>query len=789
VSALEEERQRFKPRPVNVPDNIELDEEFIEAVERARSGKKPLGLLSFGKGELKEKLQSVTVVGLKPQNEADWAHVTAWVGFRKRCRMLVARWNSTGVEFKLPMVEHVDPEALRQLVKVVEHIALVKRLATHYERRIPELVIQVFGHNFRSGSKDYGRESLAELTQVLSRHLTRSRLSYASNTLSDLVAKLSGTTGVIVAAMCAFLTKELGTDGITSAEVGERWNAFLAELRRVASLRGELAQVARVSHVMEQSGAPNWARALRTEPALNGQDRWTPSDWLEAWQWRQAMTFLEMIDGREVLARLQAARRESETDLAQTYQKLVEQKTWIEVFRNSPDSVKAALQAYLNAVKHIGAGTGIRAIRYRKEARHAMLEAHRAVPCWIMPQWRVSETLPSEIGKFDIVVIDEASQSDLWALPCLLRGKKLLIVGDDKQVSPDAIGLAEEKIKDLKNRFLRNQVHGDQMTPEKSMYDLAKVVFAGQMVMLREHFRCVTPIIEFSKREFYQHELRPLRVPKASERLDPPLVDVFVKGGSRDGKVNAAEARAIVDEIKSILADGRCKRCSIGVVSLLGIDQPHRIFELINEEIPAEEIVGRRITVGDARTFQGKERDIMLMSMVATPDQKTTSAGSTYDQRFNVAASRARDRMYLFRSVELSELSKSDLKAKLIEHFAAPFHEDPGKISSLRELCQSGFEREMFDVLVGKRYRVRPQVKAGAYSIDLVIEGEEDRRLAIECDGDKYHGPEKWSADMARQRVLERAGWNFWRCFASSFTLNREASAKRLGCNTKKVRH
>ena len=61
-----------------------------------------------------------------------------------------------------------------------------------------------------------------------------------------------------------------------------------------------------------------------------------------------------------------------------------------------------------------------------------------------------------------------------------------------------------------------------------------------------------------------------------------------------------------------------------------------------------------------------------------------------------------------------------------------PFREDPVRVASLRELCQSGFEREMFDVLVGKGYRVRPQVKVGAYSIDFVVEGEQDRRLAIE---------------------------------------------------------
>jgi len=48
-------------------------------------------------------------------------------------------------------------------------------------------------------------------------------------------------------------------------------------------------------------------------------------------------------------------------------------------------------------------------------------------------------------------------------------------------------------------------------------------------------------------------------------------------------------------------------------------------------------------------------------------------------------------------------------------------------------------------------------------------------RLAIECDGDRYHGPDQWEQDMRRQRVLERAGWNFWRCFASNFVLHRDA--------------
>jgi hypothetical protein len=56
----------------------------------------------------------------------------------------------------------------------------------------------------------------------------------------------------------------------------------------------------------------------------------------------------------------------------------------------------------------------------------------------------------------------------------------------------------------------------------------------------------------------------------------------------------------------------------------------------------------------------------------------------------------------------------------------------------------------------------------------MVVEGANDARLAVECDGDKYHGAERWADDMQRQRVLERAGWVFWRCFASAFVLRRK---------------
>ncbi|HKR96695.1 MAG TPA: DUF559 domain-containing protein, partial [Candidatus Angelobacter sp.] len=99
---------------------------------------------------------------------------------------------------------------------------------------------------------------------------------------------------------------------------------------------------------------------------------------------------------------------------------------------------------------------------------------------------------------------------------------------------------------------------------------------------------------------------------------------------------------------------------------------------------------------------------------------------------------------------------------------------DQNKTQLLADLCESGFERQVFSELSSRGYRVIPQVRTGAFRIDMVVEGLADVRLAIECDGDEFHGPDRWQYDMNRQRVLERAGWSFWRCFASTWLLHKD---------------
>src|SRR5262249_29948315 len=90
---------------------------------------------------------------------------------------------------------------------------------------------------------------------------------------------------------------------------------------------------------------------------------------------------------------------------------------WLATKKNATPRVLAALAGYANAIRRIGKGTGSNATRYRRDAREAMLDAAGAVPCWIMSHGRGAESMPAEIVGLDLVVVDEASQSDLWALP------------------------------------------------------------------------------------------------------------------------------------------------------------------------------------------------------------------------------------------------------------------------------------------------------------------------------------------------------------------------------------
>lgn len=775
IEAAIKENQKYLSKPITLPDNFEQNPELIEAVQNLSEGNRPFGLIGmFGKSAEKRQIDAVKILGSAPSSENDWAFVVEFISYRKRLSQLIIRWNALAGELQLPVLS-IDQSSVSIAAnnfgiykKLTETIQLELILAREINNLLPE---------WKEAHRIAKDEQIGlDAERFLSLHLNKNKLAQTWAIKERFNNILAGCSGEIVNEFRKFYENSFGDPDASETDIQNEWSRLSEELRRIHSLENYLGTVQSVTKTITDSGAPKWAERLRNEPMISSNDSLLPDNWQNVWHWKRLATFLEKIDSRAELKSLMAERSDNEKQLAKTYQETIKNRTWLKLKENTSPLVSSALEAYRTAIAKIGKGTGKRAVRYRNDARNAASAANPAIPCWIMPHYRISESLPAEFGCFDLVIVDEASQSDLTALPALLRAKKVLIVGDDKQVSPEGVGMLEERIKKLMNQFLTNQVETfrSQLTPERSIYDLFKVVFAKDGVTLKEHFRCAAPIIEYSKREFYNHELVPLRLPKASERLDPSLIDVFVEDGVKLKDINKPEAKFIVEEIKKIISDPQMSGRTIGVVSLLGTVQTKYIYERIEQAIGFDKMEEFQIACGDARTFQGKERDIMFLTMVASKGDAHPLSRETFAQRFNVAASRARDRMYLVRSVNTDDLSPSDkYRHSLIQHFSLPFAQDEKRVENLRELCESGFEKEIYDILTERGYRVTPQIPVAGFRLDMVVEGDNDKRLAIECDGDRYHGPDKWDDDMRRQRILERAGWQFWRCFASTFVMHR----------------
>jgi very-short-patch-repair endonuclease len=114
-----------------------------------------------------------------------------------------------------------------------------------------------------------------------------------------------------------------------------------------------------------------------------------------------------------------------------------------------------------------------------------------------------------------------------------------------------------------------------------------------------------------------------------------------------------------------------------------------------------------------------------------------------------------------------TDLKADDLRRQLIEHV-----EDPSHLMRILEekskRAESTFERDVLKRLLFAGYKVTPKWKVGSYRIDLVVEGK-NKRLAVECDGDRYHPLDKLGEDMERQAILERMGWIFTRIRGSEF--------------------
>lgn len=483
---------------------------------------------------------------------------------------------------------------------------------------------------------------------------------------------------------------------------------------------------------------------------------------------------------------------------------LASNSAWMHLKKRVTKEQKEALGSFALSMKKRGMGTGKYAGKHLNDAKKALKIGKGAVPVWIMPIDMIHRLFPEPTAEmFDVVIFDEASQVDARGLNIAYIGKKLLVVGDDEQVSPTSF-VDQSKVTDLIARHISDIPNGHHFSSTSSLFDIAKIKMTD-VITLTEHFRSIEEIIGFSNRLCYDGKLKVLRDQLPVDRLDPVLEPIFVEGGYEETnqKVNRIEAEAIVQKLKEMLNDEKYREMrdgqevrptTFGIISLLGKDQSKYISKLISEYITPKEIEKRRIICGDPYVFQGDERDVILLSMVKSididnPDKSIyplTESKKENKQRMNVAMSRAKNKMILFHSIPKDKLTNpNDLRKKIIDWFYTGNHEQKEfGLDKVRQEVENGkaseFEFEVAKLIINRGFKVIPQYEVAGYRIDLVIQGE-NAKLAIECDGDKYHNRiEKWEEDNERQQILERSGWKFWRVSGSSFYRHQEKALESL---------
>ena len=162
-----------------------------------------------------------------------------------------------------------------------------------------------------------------------------------------------------------------------------------------------------------------------------------------------------------------------------------------------------------------------------------MAKCQSAVPAWIMPINKALESLDPTKNKFDIIIIDEASQADISSLAIMYLAQKIIIVGDDEQVSPSGVGLDIDKMENLSDMYIKGAIPNSHLYDMKSsLYDIAKTTFPT--LMLKEHFRCVPNIIGYSNRLSYDYKIKPLR-DDSDVPIKPATISYHVDG-KREGR-------------------------------------------------------------------------------------------------------------------------------------------------------------------------------------------------------------------------------------------------------------
>lgn len=415
-------------------------------------------------------------------------------------------------------------------------------------------------------------------------------------------------------------------------------------------------------------------------------------------------------------------------------------------------------------------------------------------PCLLMSPLSVAAYLGNSNCQFDLVIFDEASQiTPENAIGSIIRGKKLIVAGDNKQLPPTRFFQAYIDIED-------EEEAGEEMLLESILDECVALPSGFIQTPLLWHYRSRhEELIAFSNRQFYDNSLItfPSPFPKGSTgavRFIYVPDGIYDYGGSRTNRI---EAKKIIDLVSEHLRSGIGG--SLGIITLSLAQEEAVLQEWERRKAAAQDLINLVEEEGDEPFFiktlekvQGDERDYIYMSIGHGPDQNRVvhmqfgpinREGG--ERRLNVAVTRARYRTTIVSSLRPQDLDLTKLTTgyrgvanlqKYLEYAqnGGAFSEE----SKSTGIPESDFEISVKEAIESKGFQVDPQVGFSGFRIDLGVRHPDYLNryiLGIECDGATYHSHRTArERDRLRQEVLMALGWKIYRIWSTDWIRNPE---------------
>jgi len=495
ATSLLSRRAAFLLRPVDVPAAALTDQAVLDVIGRLSAGEKVFTTFAAREKRQKPVLAAITIAGMAADGRDDWQHIRDYLMWRRDIQALNARWKALAVELGVPTPTSDYPQMIHGFEKVVKSINVAIVTAAVAERNVTSVAgakLLIPRSDIDALLADVGElQKLGSAVRAAVTECEASRLE-----LTKLQEMFAGEGGLPAAVRDEVLARIGQGD---ADQISESWTRLRQQIVLLHDRREDFDRVDAVCKAFADAGAPIFARRVRTEvvqPASG--DQVFAADWAGAWNWASLTRQLKEIGQEQHLRQFSDRREQLEKTLRGQFEAVVTARADFAAARSLSGTFRRALAIFMIAVRKIAsAADGLAAHHHRRMAREALDGCCEGIPCWIVPSWRVAERLPAKLGAFDLVVIDEASGADVCELATLLRGRKVLVIGDDREVEPPPLQSNSLQIESVGDSFLRALPRTIRpfVLPGSSLYDLAKVMFPGHHIHLREDLHSYRDLI------------------------------------------------------------------------------------------------------------------------------------------------------------------------------------------------------------------------------------------------------------------------------------------------------